>query len=62
MGIDADARALCFEGPYLAEVGLIGGVLELLEACVLLQSLREELGSLRIESVVAEAVSKSRVG
>ena len=41
---------------------MIGGVLELLEACVLLQSLREELGSLRFESVVAEAVSKSRVG
>jgi hypothetical protein len=42
--------------------GLIGGVLEGRKARVLLQLLREEHGSLRIEPVVAEAATEqSRV-
>ena len=34
-----------------------GGVLELLEGCVLLEALREVLGGLRVQLVVAEAAN-----
>ena len=39
-----------------------GGVLELLEGRVLLEALGEILGGLRVQSVVAEAVSTGRIG
>ena len=39
-----------------------GGVLELLEGRVLLEALGEILGALRVQSVVAEAVSTGRIG
>ena len=39
---------------------MIGGVLEGRKARVLLQPLREELGSLRIEPVVAEAATEQQ--
>ena len=39
-----------------------GGVLELLEGCVLLEALREVLGGLRVQMVVAEAANTGGIG
>ena len=44
---------------WLLTVGIEvrGGVLELLEGCVLLEALREVLGGLRVQLVIAEAAN-----
>ena len=44
----------------LREAGLNGGILELLEACVLLQSLREVLGCLCPKAVVEKAATNTK--